>query len=139
MLTTALALPEEAATLAVPTATPEAIPEFPTLSTLGAELTQLTELDRSFVLLSVKLPIALSCTASPTGTAVLAAEMLIATSAAAETASLAVPAIVEEDAETTAFPTPLVVTAPVLVTAMTPGEELVQVADDVRSFVLPSV
>ena len=63
----------------------------------------------------------------------------IETRAAVDPERFAVPVIFKAEAEIVAAPTDLAVAAPVLETAITAGDEVDHEADDVTSFVLPSV
>ena len=124
---------------AAPTDLAVTAPAFETVMTPGEELIQVADDVRSRVLPSVKVAIAVNCSPLPRGRDCWLVFTAIETIAADETVRLAVPAIPDTEAETTEAPAALVETAPALETATTPGEELDQVAAEVRSIVLPSV
>ena len=109
------------------------------LSTFGEELVQVTELVKSCVLPSVRVPIALSCIVLPRGMLSLLADMAIATSVAGDVLKFALPVMFEDVAETAVVPTDLARTEPPLLTEITFGAELAHVTDPVMSFVVLSV
>ena len=88
---------------------------------------------------SVNVPTALSCCVVPRGMVELLLPMLMAVSTAAETANFPVPLVEPEVALMVAEPTDLPVARPPLLRLRIPAGELVQVTDDVRSWVVPSV
>jgi hypothetical protein len=107
--------------------------------TPGDELDQVADDVRSLVLPSVYEPVAVSCSPAPSGKEGLPAFTAIETSAAADTVRFALPVMLEAEAEIAAVPADLAVAAPVFEIAITPGDELDHVAEDVRSLVVPSV
>ena len=137
-----LALPvmldEEADIVADPTALVWMAPAPMTETTPGAELAHAAEPVRSFVLLSVYVPVAASCSVVPSGNDGWPALTAIDVNAAGETLNTATPLIPATVAVIVAAPTALLEDRPDAVTLRMPGAELTQVAVLVRSALLPS-
>ncbi len=135
--------PEVAVMVVVPVALLVARPvvgaESLMVATLSAEEVQCAEAVRSCVVPSLRVPVAVNCCVVPNAIDGLAGETEIETRLAKLTVSVVEPATVPEVAVTSAVPVARLVASPVALTVATPVFEDVQVAEPVRSLVVPSV
>ena len=125
--------PTAALTVALPIALAVAIPVAFTAATEGPEELQVADCVRSRVDWSVKVPVADSCSDSPTGNEDELGAIAIDTSAAGLTFTEADPLVVPTAALTVAFPIALAVAIPVEFTAATEDPDELHVADCERS------
>lgn len=120
-----------------PDATPVTSPEEFTVAFAVEEDVQVTLLVRSFVELSAKVPVAVSCTVPLVATLGFAGVMAREVSATVDTVTVEFPVSPPEVAEIVELPAATAVTSPALLTVATPVDELCHVAELVTSELLP--
>ena len=131
--------PEVAVIVALPTPAPEARPAFPIVATAVADELQFTALVRSCVLPSLYVPVALNCWVVPFAMDAVKGVTDRETRPGALTTTVTVLVTVPKVEVMLDVPRRLPVTNPVALTGATAGAEEDQVAEAVRSCVLPSV
>jgi hypothetical protein len=134
----ALIKPDVAVMMAVPTPSPLANPPLAMLATVEDEL-QVTELVRSCALPSLYVPVAANCWLVPLAIDALPGLTDNDTNTGAVTAKLAEPVMVPEVAVIVVVPGATLVAYPAAPIVATPETDDAQVADCVKSCVLPSV
>jgi hypothetical protein len=136
--TEALIEPSAAVMFVAPCARPEASPAPFTVATAGTEDFQVTETVRSCMVPSLYVPVAANCCVFPAATLAMLGEIVIETRTAGATLSVADPLIGPEVAVMLVEPVPVPTASPPAIDATCVMLDA-QVADEVRSCVLPSV
>ncbi len=131
--------PEVAEMVVMPGVLLEARPLLPMVATFGADELQTTEGVRSWLLPSVKVPVAENCWVLPAGMEALAGATVMETSVAAVTVRVTEPMTEPDAAEMVVAPGVLPEARPLVLMAATLGADELQLTDAVMACVLPSV
>jgi hypothetical protein len=129
--------PRVAVIVALPAPIPVTRPWLPgallTVASDGAEETQVTNAVRFWVVPSEKSPVAMSCSLLPSAMEELGGVIVIPVSTAAVTVTVVVPDTPASVAVIVAFPTPVALTSPLLLTVAMGFDDEIQLAKAVRS------